>query len=109
MVDKLIVVRWLLGHVKVLKEIAGIVAGWSDAAALSAKLEIIHKVAQALLPVIESFPLFRAQAVPVTAEEADEDLRTVEALAIPIPVLVNVIAPIVVALIRLLLAKRDDA
>jgi hypothetical protein len=109
MVDKLLVVRWLLGHVKVLKEIAGIVAGWTDAASLSAKLEIIHKVAQALLPVIESFPLFRAQAVPVTAEEADEDLRTVEAMAIPIPVLVNIIVPIVVALLRLMFARRDDA
>lgn len=108
MVDKFIVVRWLLSHVSVLREIAGIVAGWSDSAALSAKLEIVYKVAQALLPVIESFPLFQAQALPVTAEEADEDLRTVEALAIPIPILINVIAPIVVTLIRLMLARRDE-
>lgn len=108
MVDKFIVVRWLLSHVNVLREIAGIVAGWSDSASLSAKLEIVYKVAQSLLPVIESFPLFQAQALPVTAEEADEDLRTVEALAIPIPILINVIAPIVVSLIRLMMARRDE-
>lgn len=108
MVDKLIVIRWLLGHVNVLKDIAKIVSAWSDSATLSDKLEIVHKVIQALLPVIETFPAFRAQALPVTEEEANEDLRTVEALAIPIPILVNVIAPIVVALVRLLLAKRAE-
>ena len=108
MVDKFIVVRWLLSHVSVLREISAIVAGWSDAAGLSAKLEIVYKVSQALLPVIESFPLFQAQAVPVTAEEAEEELRQVEALAIPIPILINVIAPIVVSLIRILMARRDE-
>jgi len=108
MVDKFIVVRWLLSHVQVLREISSIVAGWTDAATLAAKLEIVHKVAQALLPVIESFPLFQAQALPVSPEEAEEELRQVEALAIPIPILINVIAPIVVSLVRLLLSRRDD-
>jgi len=108
MVDKFIVVRWLLSHVNVLREIAGIVTGWTDSAALSVKLEIVYKVAQALLPVVESFPLFQAQAIPVTDEEAEEDLRTVEALMIPIPILINVIAPIVVSLIRLMMARRDE-
>lgn len=108
MVDKFIVVRWLLSHVQVLREISAIVAGWSDADSLSAKLEIVYKVAQALLPVIETFPLFQAQALPVTPEEADEELKTVEAMAIPIPILINVIAPIVVSLVRLLLSKDDE-
>lgn len=108
MVDKFVVVRWLLSHVQVLREISGIVAGWSDAATLSAKLEIVYKVAQALLPVIETFPLFQAQALPVTPEEAEEELKTVEAMAIPIPILINVIAPIVVSLVRLLMSRRED-
>jgi hypothetical protein len=108
MVDRFIVVRWLLSHVTVLREISTIVADWSDAASLSDKLEIVYKVAQALLPVIESFPLFQAQALPVTQEEADEELRTVEAMGLPIPILINVIAPIVVSLIRMLLARDEE-
>lgn len=108
MIDKFVVVRWLLSHVSVLREISGIVSAWSDAASLSAKLEIVYKVAQALLPVIETFPLFQAQALPVSPEEAEEELRQVEALAIPIPILINVIAPIVVSLVRLLLSRQDD-
>jgi hypothetical protein len=107
-VDKFVVIRWLLGHVQVLREISGIVAKWSDGDTLSHKLEIVYKVAQALLPVIETFPLFQAQALPMTPEEAEEDLKTVEAMAIPIPILINVIAPIVVSLVRLLLARRDE-
>jgi hypothetical protein len=108
MIDKFVVVRWLLSHVQVLREISGIVAGWSDADTLSEKLEIVYKVAQALLPVIETFPLFQAQALPVSPEEAEEELRQVEALAIPIPILINVIAPIVVSLVRLLLSRQED-
>lgn len=108
MVDKFVVIRWLLGHVQVLREISAIVAGWSEAATLSQKLEVIYKVAQALLPVIETFPLFQAQALPVTPEEAEEELKTVEAMAIPIPILINVIAPIVVSLVRLLMSRQDD-
>jgi hypothetical protein len=108
MIYKFVVVRWLLSHASVLREIAAIVANWSDALALGQKLEIVYKVAQALLPVIESFPLFKAQALPLTPEEADEELRQVEAMAIPIPILINVIAPIVVALIRMLLSRDDE-
>jgi hypothetical protein len=108
MIDKFVVIRWLLSHVQVLREISGIVAGWADAESLSAKLEIVYKVAQALLPVIETFPLFQAQALPISPEEAEEELKTVEALAIPIPILINVIAPIVVSLVRLLLSRRDE-
>ena len=108
MIDKFVVIRWLLSHVQVLREISGIVAGWADAESLSAKLEIVYKVAQALLPVIETFPLFQAQALPISPEEAEEELKTVEALAIPIPILINVIAPIVVSLVRLLLSRKDD-
>lgn len=108
MIDKFIVVRWLLNHVSVLREIAAIVAGWSDAAGLSEKLEIVYRVAQTLLPVIESFPLFQAQALPVTSEEADEELKTVEAMGLPIPILINVIAPIVVSLIRILMTRDEE-
>ena len=85
MVDKLVVIRWLLNNVSVLREISAIASGWSDSASLSQKLEVVYKVAQALLPVIESFPLFQAQALPVTQEEADEELRTVEAMGLPSP------------------------
>lgn len=108
MIDKFIVVRWLLNHVSVLREISAIVAGWSDAAGLSEKLEIVYRVAQALLPVIESFPMFQSQALPVTAEEADEELKTVEAMGLPIPILINVIAPIVVSLIRILMTRDEE-
>jgi hypothetical protein len=108
MIDKFVVIRWLLSHVQVLREISGIVAGWADAESLSAKLEIVYKVAQALLPVIETFPLFQAQALPISPEEAEEELKTVEALAIPIPILINVIAPIVVSLVRLLLSRDEE-
>ena len=108
MIDKFVVIRWLLSHVQVLREISGIVAGWSNAESLSAKLEIVYKVAQALLPVIETFPLFQAQALPISPEEAVEELKTVEALAIPIPILINVIAPIVVSLVRLLLSRDEE-
>ena len=108
MVDKFIVVRWLLNHVSVLREISAIVAGWSDATGLSEKLEIVYRVAQALLPVIESFPLFQAQAIPVTAEEADEELKTVEAMGLPIPILINVIAPMVVSLSRILMTRDEE-
>jgi len=108
MVDKFVVIRWLLSHVQVLREISAIVAGWDAADSLSAKLEIVYKVAQAMLPVIETFPLFQSQALPVSPEDAEEELKTVEALAIPIPILINVIAPIVVSLVRLLLSKDDE-
>ena len=108
MVDKFIVVRWLLSHVQVLREISAIVAGWADAETLSAKLEIVYKVAQTLLPVIETFPLFQAQALPVTPEEAEEELKTVEAMMIPIPILINVIAPIVVSLVRLIMSRDEE-
>lgn len=108
MIDKFVVVRWLLSHVQVLREISAIVAGWDKADSLSAKLEIVYKVAQALLPVIETFPLFQAQALPVSPEDVEEELKTVEAMAIPIPILINVIAPIVVSLVRLLLSKDDE-
>jgi hypothetical protein len=108
MIDKFVVVRWLLSHVQVLREISAIVAGWDKADSLSAKLEIVYKVAQALLPVIETFPLFQAQAMPVSPEEAEEELKTVEAMAIPIPILINVIAPIVLSLVRLLLSRDDE-
>ncbi len=108
MVDKLVVIRWLLGHVQVLRKISEIVSRWGEGESLGHKLEIVYEVAQALLPIIETFPLFQAQALPVTAEEAEEELKTVEAMAIPIPILINVIAPIVVSLVRLLLAKDDE-
>ena len=108
MVDKFIVIRWLLSHVQVLREISAIVAGWADAGTLSQRLEIVYKVAQALLPVIETFPLFQAQALPITPDEAEEDLKTVEAMMIPVPILINVIAPIVVSLVRLLMSRDKE-
>lgn len=108
MVDKFIVIRWLLSHVQVLREISAIVAGWADADTLSQKLEIVYRVAQALLPVIETFPMFQAQALPITPDEAEEDLKTVEAMMIPVPILINVIAPIVVSLVRLLMSRNEE-
>lgn len=108
MVDKFMVVRWLLSNVDVLKQISQLVSGWSDTISLSQRLEIVYKIAQALLPVIESFPLFQAQALPVTEEEAEAELKTVEALMIPVPILINIIAPLVVSLIRALMTRDDD-
>ena len=107
MVDRFLVVRWLLGHVTVLREIAAIVAGWAEAT-LADRLDIIHKIAQALLPVIESFPMFQAHAAMITEEDAEEELRTVEALGLPIPLMISVIAPLIVSLIRMIMDRRKE-
>jgi hypothetical protein len=107
MVDRFLVVRWLLGHVNVLREIATIVAGWAEAT-LAQRLDIVHKIAQALLPVIESFPMFQAHAAPITEEDAEEELRTVEALGLPIPLLIHVIAPLIVGLIRIIMDRNKE-
>lgn len=107
MVDKFVVVRWLLQNVSVLREISAIVAKWTDAATLAEKLEIVYQVAKALLPIIESFPLFQAQATAITEQEAEEDLAKIQSLGIALPILLNVVAPIVTALIRVL-TTRDE-
>jgi hypothetical protein len=106
MVDKFVVVRWLLQNVSVLREISAIVAKWAEAT-LSEKLEIVYLVAKSLLPVIETFPLFQAQAQAITEEEAQEDLAKIQSLGIALPILLNVVAPIVTSLIRVLVSRDD--
>jgi hypothetical protein len=104
--DKFLIVKWLLSNTPVLREIAGIVSGWSDALSLSQKLEIIYLISKAVLPVIESFPLFQAQAL--SAEEEEQVLVTAQAeYGIPIPILLTVVAPIVSALIQVIIARRN--
>lgn len=108
MADKFLVVKWLLQHTGVLKDIAAIVAKWSDSASLSDKLEIIYLVSKALLPVIETFPMFQAQGIgDLTEEEAQKDLATVQSLGIALPLLLNVVAPLVTTLINVMLARRN--
>jgi hypothetical protein len=108
MTDKFLIVRWLLSNTTVLKEIAGIVAGWSDSLSLSQKLEVIYLIAKAVLPVIESFPLFQAQAQAMSVEEQEEVLVTAQAeYGIPIPILISVVAPLVSTLVQIVIARRN--
>jgi hypothetical protein len=106
MVDKFVVVRWLLQNVSVLREVSAIVAKWAEAN-LAEKLEIVYLVAKALLPIIETFPLFQAQAQAITEEEAQEDLAKIQSLGIALPILLNVVAPIVTSLIRVLVSRDE--
>lgn len=106
MTDKFLIVKWLLSNTSVLKEIAGIVSGWSDSLSLTQKLEVVYLIAKAVLPVIETFPLFQAQAL--SAEEQEEVLATAQAdYGIPIPILLTVVAPIVSTLIQVFIARRN--
>jgi len=107
MLDKLTVIRWLLSHTAVLKQVADIVAKWSADATLSQKLEIVYLVAQAILPIVETFPLFRAQALPATPGDEEEQLVYAQSIGIPPVLLVNVIVPIVVNLLRFLLSEKE--
>jgi hypothetical protein len=107
MADKLLVIRWLLGHTGVLKEIAAIVAGWANDLTLAAKLDLVYKVIQALLPVIETFPTFQAKTATVTEAEAEADLVEIQAVGVPVPLVLSVIAPLVSALIQIILARRE--
>lgn len=107
MTDKFLIVRWLLSNTTVLKEIANIVSGWSDSLSLAQKLEVVYLIAKAVLPVIETFPLFQAQAL--SAEEQDEVMATAQAeYGIPIPILLTVVAPIVSTLIQVFIARRNQ-
>ena len=108
MIDKFVVIRWLLSHTQVLRSLSEIVAQWTSGLSLAEKLDIIYKVAQALLPIIESFPLFQASALPITAEDEEEQLAYAQSLGIAPLILVNVLAPIVVNLIRSLLSPDDE-
>lgn len=105
MVDKFVVVRWLLQNVSVLREISQIVSKWADSASLADKLEIVYQVAKSLLPIIESFPLFQAQAAAISEAEAEEDLAQIQALGIALPILLNVVAPIVGSLISVIITR----
>lgn len=108
MADKFLIVKWLLANTSVLKELATIVAKWADSLSLAEKLDIVYQVCKALLPVIESFPLFQAQGLgEMTEEEAQKDLATVQSLGIALPILLNVIAPIVTTLVNLIIARRN--
>lgn len=107
MVDKYLIVKWLLQHVGVLREISAIVAQWGDVTTLAERLEIVYAVAKALLPVIDSFPLFQAQAI--SEEDGEQLMVTAQAAAaIPIPVIISVVVPIVSALIQLIARRRDE-
>lgn len=108
MADKFLVVRWLLQHTGVLKDIAALVAGWTDGLSLSGKLEIVYKVALALVPVIETYPVFKSQAVEITEAEAEQDLVEIQAIGIPLPVILTIIGPIVSTLINILIQRRQD-
>lgn len=107
MVDKYLIVKWLLQHVGVLREISAIVAQWSEVTTLAERLEIVYAVAKALLPVIDSFPLFQAQAI--SEEDGEQLMVTAQAAAaIPIPVIISVVVPIVSALIQLIARRREE-
>lgn len=107
MTDKFLIVRWLLSNTNVLKEIASIVSGWSDSLTLAQKLEVVYLIAKAVLPVIETFPLFQAQAL--SAEEQEDLLVTAQAdYGIPVPILLTVVAPIISTLVQIMVARRNQ-
>lgn len=107
MSDKFAIIRWLLSNTTVLREIAQIVSGWSDSLTLSQKLEIVYLIAKAVLPVIETFPLFHVQAL--SEQEQDEVLATAQAeYGIPVPILVTVVVPIISSLIQVMIARRNQ-
>ncbi len=108
MLDKVVVIRWLLSHTGVLRQLAEIVGTWNDRDTLAHKLEVVYRVAQAVLPVIETFPLFQAQATALTAEEAEDDLDQVRAMGIGIPIMINVIAPLVIGLLRMIMDRDRE-
>jgi hypothetical protein len=106
MVDKFAVIRWLLGNTQVLREIAQIVSGWTDNLTLSQKLEVVYLIAKAVLPVIETFPLFNVQAL--SESEQEEVLATAQAeYGIPVPILISVIAPVISTLIQVMINRRN--
>lgn len=108
MIDKLTVIRWLLSNTSVLREISEIVGKWESGLPLSGKLEIVYQVARALLPIIESFPLFQAQALPAEIGEEEDQIAYAQSLGIAPIILVNVIVPIVVNLLRSLLSPEEE-
>ena len=109
MTDKFLIVRWLLSNTGVLREIANIVSGWTDSLSLSQKLEIVYLIAKAVLPVIETFPLFQAQAQAMSVGEQEEVLATAQAeYGIPIPILISVVAPLVSTLVQIIIARRNN-
>ena len=106
--DKFLIVRWLLSNTGVLREIANIVSGWTDSLSLSQKLEIIYLISKAVLPVIETFPLFQAQAQAMSVEEQEEVMATAQAeYGIQIPILISVVAPLVSTLVQIVIARRN--
>jgi hypothetical protein len=107
--DKFLVVRWLLQNTPVLREIAQIVSGWSDTLTLAQKLEIVYLIARAVLPVIETFPLFKAQAQAMSVEEQEEAVATVQAdYGIPVPLLITIVAPLISTLAQIIIARRRE-
>jgi hypothetical protein len=108
MIDKFVVIRWLLSHTAVLRKVSEIVAGWGATLSLSEKLEIVYRIAQAILPVIESFPLFAAQAQSLSKEDEEEQLAQAQSIGISPVILLHVIVPILTGLIRLLMNRNND-
>ena len=107
MIDKFAILKWLMNNSAVLREIAKIVAGWSDALTLAQKLEVIYLISKAVLPVVETFPLWEAKSL--SNDEQDEVIATAQAeYGIPIPVLLSVVAPIVAALIQVIGVRRHN-
>jgi hypothetical protein len=106
MIDKFAILKWLLSNSTVLREIGHIVSGWSDTLTLAQKLEIVYLIAKAVLPVIETFPLLQAQAL--SESEQEEVVATAQAeYGIPVPILLSVVAPIVSALIQVMINRRN--
>lgn len=106
MSDKFAILRWLLSNSTVLREIGQIVAGWTDSLTLAQKLEIVYLIAKAVLPVIESFPLFQVQAL--SEQEQEEVLATAQAeYGIPIPILISVVIPVVSTVIQVMINRRN--
>jgi len=106
MADKYLIVKWLISNTGVLRQISDIVSTWSDSLTLAAKLEIVYRIAQAILPIIESYPLFRANSVE--PEEVDNEIATAQSFGIAPVLLLNVIVPIVAALIKAALTREND-
>jgi hypothetical protein len=109
MIDRYLIVRWLVGNADVLRKIAKAVERWSDTSTLTERLEVVFEIIRALLPIIDSFPFFQSKALPITEEEGEELLASAHSqVGIPIPVLVSVVVPVVSLVLQIITFRRQE-
>lgn len=107
MLNRALVIRWLLGNSGTLRKIVEIAVKWGSADSLAVRLQILSEIINELAPIVDTFPAFASQAVALSENDFEEDLVHVQAMGIATPVFLNVLLPIIMEIIRLL-TKRDE-